>query len=443
MARRFDFVAIGSGTAAQVAVHRMTKAGKSCAVMDYRPYGGTCALRGCDPKKMLVSAEEVLAAFSRMQGHGVDGDIAINWSDLQAFKRSFTDPVPEKQQARYDRADIATFHGQARFNAPQALEVDGERIEASHILIATGARPRPLSIDGESNFTHSDAFLELEKLPERILFVGGGYIGAELAHLAARAGAKVTIVQRSRILQAFDPDIVDWLTPSFEELNIDIIEGEVTGLIQEKGGLRVQFNDQQFEVDMAVHSAGRVPALAALDLEAGDIAQENDRLLLTPQLRSQSNDHVYAAGDAAAMGPPLTPVSSHDAKVVVENILEGNNREPNYKGVPSALFTVPPAARVGLLEGEARDAGLEFEIDYGSHPEWFSARRLNANIYGHKLLIELGSKRILGAHLVGPGADEVINIFAVAVRHGLNADDLKDTMFAYPTSASDVGYMLD
>lgn len=442
VANRFDFVAIGSGTAAQVAVHRMADAGKSCAIIDFRPYGGTCALRGCDPKKMMVSGEEALAWLRRMKGKGIDGDAVLNWRDLQAFKRSLTDPVPQKQEARYELKGIATFHGKARFTGAQTLAVNGESIKAEHILIATGAVPRPLGIDGEELLTHSDDFLELERLPKRILFVGGGYIAAEFAHLAARAGAKVMIVQRGRLLRAFDPEIVSWLQPSFDELGITIVDGEVTRISRDRNGLCVSAGEQRIVVDMAVHSAGRVPALGEINLEAGKIAFEDRRLKLTPQLRSQTNPSVYAAGDAAAMGPPLTPVSSHDAKIVVENILERSGREPDYLGVPSVLFTVPPAARVGMLEQEARDAGLDFRVNSGSHPGWFTARRLNANIYGHKVLLENGSDRILGVHLVGPGVDEVINLFGLAIRHGLNADDLATTMFAYPTGASDVGYMV-
>ncbi|MXO62743.1 MULTISPECIES: dihydrolipoyl dehydrogenase family protein [Erythrobacteraceae] len=442
MAEAFDFIAIGSGTAAQVAVHQMADAGKRCAVIDYRPYGGTCALRGCDPKKMMVSGEEALAAHRRLKGKGIEGSVSIDWGDLQAFKRSFTDPVPEKQEARYERKGVATFHGTARFAGPGRIVIGETELCFSHALIATGAEPRSLGIEGEPLLTHSDAFLELESLPDRIVFVGGGYIAAEFAHLAARAGAKVTIIQRGRILKAFDPDTVDWLMPSFDDLGIEIVDAEVNSVAKRGGVLTVHAGDRRIEGDLVVHAAGRVPAIGSLDLGAGDVACDEGRLVLTAQLRSQSNPKVFAAGDAAANGPPLTPVSSHDAKVVLENILEDSGRAPNYCGVPSALFTEPPAARVGMLESEAHEAGLDFTVNAGSHPGWFSARRLNEEIYGHKVLVETGTGRILGAHLVGPDADELINIFGLAIRHGLNADDIKSTMFAYPTAASDAGSML-
>jgi glutathione reductase (NADPH) len=191
-----------------------------------------------------------------------------------------------------------------------------------------------------------------------------------------------------------------------------------------------------------IHAAGRVPALNALDLDAGGIAVEKGRLKLNEYLQSVSNPAVYAAGDAAQNGPPLTPVASHDANVVSANLLKGNHLRPDYNGVPSVAFTIPPIAAVGLSEAEARRQGIHFRMQKMKASDWFTARQTAESSYGFKVLVAEETDRILGAHLVGPHADEVINLFALAIRHGLTAEDLKATMFAYPTGASDVGYML-
>jgi glutathione reductase (NADPH) len=151
---------------------------------------------------------------------------------------------------------------------------------------------------------------------------------------------------------------------------------------------------------------------------------------------------VYAAGDAAAMGPPLTPVSSHDGKVVAANIIEGNRSRPVYRGVPSVAFTLPPIAAVGLSEVAARQRVGKVRVKSENVPDWYTARRVGESVYGYKTLVEEDSGRILGAHLVGPHADELINVFGLAIRHDLTVRDLKDAMFAYPTGASDIGYML-
>lgn len=448
MADAYDLVILGSGTAAQVASARVRAAGWTVAVVDHRPFGGTCALCGCDPKKVLVGGEEVLDAVRRMRGHGVEGEARIAWPDLMAFKRSFTGPVPERQEKRYRDQGIDAFHGVARFTGPDAVAVDGRGLKARHLLIATGARPVPLGIPGEEHVATSDDFLELESLPPRVAFIGGGYIAAEFSHLAARAGAQVTVLQRgARMLPRFDPDLVGWLMESFGALGIDVRTGAAVKRVEKTSqGFLVHAvaNGRALVVaaDLVVHAAGRAPDLGALDLPAGGVAVDGRRLKLNDFLQSVSNPRVYAAGDAAGSGPPLTPVSSHDAKVVAANLLEGNHARPDYRGVPSVAFTVPPIAAVGLGEAEARQRGLRFRVKAERVPHWFTARRLAERVYGYKTLIEEGSGRILGAHLVGPHVDEVINVFALAVRHGLTAADLKGTMFAYPTGASDIGYMV-
>jgi glutathione reductase (NADPH) len=194
--------------------------------------------------------------------------------------------------------------------------------------------------------------------------------------------------------------------------------------------------------DLVVHAAGRAPDLDALDLTAADVVAEKGRLKLNEFLQSVSNPKVYAAGDAASSGPPLTPVSSHDGKVIAGNLLDGNSHKPDYRGVPSVAFTIPPIAAVGLSEAEAKGKGLKFRINSEKVSDWYTARRLNESVYGFKTLVDPDTGRILGAHLVGPHAEDVINLFGLAIRHGLTAEDMKTTMFAYPTGASDIGDML-
>src|SRR5258708_30738769 len=203
--KMYDLVVIGSGTAAQVASARVRKAGRTVAVVDHRPCGGTCALRGCDPKKMLISGGEAIDAARRMQCHGVAGELRISWPELIAFKRTFTDPVPQKQEARYAAQGIDAFRGLARFNGPDAVTVAGQELKAGHILVATGARPVHLRIPGAGHIITSDHFLELDSLPQRIVLLGGGYIAAAISQLSAPAGAQVNRVPPGHALRpAFD-----------------------------------------------------------------------------------------------------------------------------------------------------------------------------------------------------------------------------------------------
>ena len=294
----------------------------------------------------------------------------------------------------------------------------------------------------------STEFLELDELPKRIVLVGGGYIAAELSHIAARAGASVTVLQRSeRMLKTFDADLVGWLVEKSRDIGIDVrLETRVERIERRPSDFSIHASAggraESFEADLVVHAAGRVPELEPLDLKAAGVESENGRLKLNEYLQSVSNPAVYAAGDAASSGPPLTPVAGHDGRVAADNMLKGNHRKPDYLGVPSVAFTIPPIAAVGLSEEKARQQGLKFHVQCRKASDWYTARRVAEPAYGFKVLVEDGTQRILGAHLVGPHADEVINVFALAIRHGMSAQDLQDTMFAYPTGASDIGYML-
>jgi len=446
--KTYDLMIIGSGTAAQVASSRVRAAGWSVALVDHRPFGGTCALRGCDPKKMLISGAETIDAETRMLGHGVKGEVRIDWRDLMMFKRSFTDAVPHNREKDFAESGIDAFHGLARFAGSDVVVIDGRQLRARYFLIAAGARPVPLNIPGQEHAITSEEFLELDRLPARIVLVGGGYIAAEFSHIAARAGVHVTVLQRAdQMLPAFDPDLVGWLMEKFAELDIDVrTRPTVQRINRTAAGFIVHAStdnqEQEVAADLVVHAAGREPDLAALDLAAGGVETEDGRVKLNEFLQSTSNPKVYAAGDAAGSGPPLTPVSAHDGKVVAQNLLHGNRHRPDYRGVPSVAFTIPPIAAVGLSEAAARAKGIKFRMHSEKVPDWYTALRLNEPVYGFKTLVEEDSDRILGAHLVGPHAEEVINIFALAIRHGLTTDDLKGTMFAYPTGASDVGYMI-
>lgn len=444
----FDLVVIGTGIAAQVAAERVRKAGRSVAVIDHRPFGGTCALRGCDPKKVLVSGAEVVDFARRMRSRGVVGDVRIDWKELIGFKRTFTDPVPRTLEEGFAKQGIQAFHGMARFVDRKTVAVGGRTLEGRHILVASGARPATLGFPGSEHAITSDAFMELEQLPERIAIVGGGYIAAEFSHIAARAGAQVIVLQRSeRILKRFDADLVACLMSRFREIGIDVRVNHTVHAIEKSGPeyrvcTQAPAGHGDVLADLVVHAARRVPDIDGLDLPAAGVAVEKGQLLLNDYLQSVSNPIVYAAGDAAAKGPPLTPVASHDAKVAAANILEGNGHRPNYRGVPSVAFTLPPIAAVGLSEAAAREQAPHLRVNSARVPDWYTARRVGESVYGYKTLIDQDTGLILGAHVVGPSADEVINLFGFAIRHDLAAADLRSTMFAYPTGASDIGYML-
>ncbi len=450
MAQRFDLVAVGTGSAATTVAMRCRKAGWSVAVIDSRPFGGTCALRGCDPKKVLVGAAEAVDWTRRLKGKGVrTAGVEIDWPALARFKNSFTEPYPGKREKSFAEAGIQMFHGRARFTGPAKIAVGKETLEARRIVIAAGAKPADLGFPGAALLTTSEEFLALSRLPRRIVFVGGGYISFEFAHVAARSGAKVTILHRGqRPLVRFDPDLVAQLVGHTRKLGVAVeLEAEVEAVERARGGYLVRAHSRgkqrTFRADLVVHGAGRVPEIDDLNLAAATVERDARGIRVNDFLQSVTNPAVYAAGDAASTAAPqLTPVASYDGRIVAANLLEGNQHAVDYPPTPSVVFTLPPLAGVGLQESAARQQGLRFRKNHLDTSGWYSSRRVGESCSGFKVLIEEGTERILGAQLLGPHAEETINLFALAMRAGVTAPALKENLFAYPTHASDVQYML-
>jgi glutathione reductase (NADPH) len=366
------------------------------------------------------------------------------------FKRSITDHRPTDLENRFRDAGITGIHGRAHFVGSTSLAVGDETITGRHVVIAAGAQHATLGIPGEDLLTTSTAFLGLDELPARVAFVGGGYIAFEFAHIAARAGATVKILHGGeRPLEAFDADLVSQLVEITRELGVEVHVGTTVTAI-EKGedelvvGVRSSEGEGQVAADIVVHAAGRVPEVDDLALGAAGITRAADGgVAVNDYLQSVSNPAVYAAGDAVTSGPfRLTPVAKMQAGVVADNLLHGNTRTPNYQGIPTVVFTTPPLARVGLSEAAAAAQGLQFRTQHEDTSNWYSSVRVSSAHTGYKTLVEEKTGRILGADLLGPHAEEVINIFGFAIRHGFGADDLTDMVYAYPTNGSDIRYMV-
>ncbi len=448
--KSFDLVVIGAGTAATSTANKCASAGWSVAVVDELPYGGTCALRGCDPKKMLRRGAEIVDAVHLMRGKGVETDsLRINWPDLMAFKRTFTDKMPGRVEGSLKKNGIETFHGEARFVDGNTVEVNGEEMSGRFILIATGAKPGNVEAPGAEFLIDSTQFMELDALPERILFVGGGFISFEFAHIAARSGSTVHIIDHgARPLKVFDPDLVDKLIQRTRNIGIEFHPAtELRSIEQMDGGFKVSAerdgNEQSWNVDLVVHGAGRVADLDRLYLEAAEVEFSEKGVKVNEYLQSVSNPAVYAAGDASdTKGWPLTPVSFLEGRVAASNMLKGNNRIANYRGVPAVVFTIPELTRVGLLESEATELGLDYRVKFTDTGGWYANLRVGEDCAAVKVLIDDQADQIIGAHLFGPEYAELVNIFALAIKLGLKTADLKKMVSAYPSVGSDLGSLI-
>jgi glutathione reductase (NADPH) len=398
--QNFDLVVLGTGPAGNNVTYKCRDAGLSVAVIESGPPGGTCSQRGCDAKKPLVNVAELMDWYVHMQGKGVSGNCYINWKELIEFKRSFTDPIPHNTRDKLAEKGISLFEGQPSFLDENTIEIGEETVTGKWILIATGSRPRDLDMPGDEMVTTSAQFMELNKLPKRIVFIGGGYVSFEFAHVAARAETDVTIVERhEKFLDNFEQELVRLLVKSSEDSGIKVEKGKCVDSVKKVNNqLLVGCNEGRavFEADILVHGAGRVPNLDNLDLDKANIDFDSDGILVNEHLQSVSNPAVYAAGDVSATpGLPLTPTATLEGATVAENLLGDNSKTVDYTGIPTALFTIPSLASVGLTEKQAEEKGLDFSVNYEDTSQKKLFQQLGGGYSAYKLILCRFQKRMI------------------------------------------------
>lgn len=433
--------------------------GLSVAVIEKNGWGGVCPLRGCEPKKTLVEAAHAVDAVRRMRGNGIEGQVSIDWGALIRFKEEFTDPVSDAVENSLMEDGIATYQGRCVFTGPNSVDVlptDDEEspasLEARRFCLAVGTRPRPFSFPGAELMTDSDGFLNLEKLPKRLVFIGGGFVSFEFALIALAAGSEVKLATHGeRFLRNFDPDLVETLLKACHEKGLNTQRDFTPSRLERKGDSLVLYGSEgdsrSFEADMVINGAGRVPQTADIQLDRAGVELKNLAVAVNDGMQSVGNEAVYAAGDCVDQGWPLTPVAVHQGQVAVRNILldlakaEGPRAEVDYSGAANALFSDPPLARAGLLEKEAEELGAPLKRYQGDASKWSEYRRLGRKHAGYKVLVREDTGHILGAHFLGDGAEELASLTGLAIRQGITVEELMQMLWAYPSFAYTLRYI--
>lgn len=445
----YDVLVLGAGNGGLAAAGAARAAGQSVLVVEGRDVGGVCPLRGCVPKKVLVAAAQALDAIARASTHEISvGPATLDWQRLIERKRTFVEGVPEELEKSLINRGIDLVRGQAKFTGLREIAVGADHFSGDKIVVATGSTPRPLPIPGAEHLITSDDLLELSLLPSSLTFVGAGVIAFEFAHVLARAGTQVTLLEVApRVLPTVDEDAAARIAEVTRDLGVRIETAVTIERIETRGdGYSVHYRKEGRSIapssQVVANGAGRVADLAGLNLAAAGITLDRGQIELDDYLRSVENPNVFFAGDAIPGRPQLSPLATYEGNVVGFNLTHGELQVVEYGHQPAAVYTVPALATVGLSEADATEAGLDFEVRTNDMLEWRSARTYGETAAWAKVLLEKKSGLILGAHLVGHGAEETIHTFALAIEKEIPAMELASRVYAYPTFHADLKFLV-
>jgi len=444
MSKKYDVIIIGGGNAGFGVSAIVSEAGKSIAFVEERDFGGTCPNRGCTPKKVLVAAAHALHEIETASTHHIEvGNAKLDWAKLIQREKDMIGFIPDAMAGVAEkRGDV--YRGSAKFVGPNSIDVDGTILEGDNIVIATGSKTRPLPIPGAELMITSEEVLSEETQPDEVVFIGGGVIAMEFSHVYARAGTKVTILEvMPRLLPRVDADAVAAIQTESERIGITVRTGVNVKAVTRSGErLSVTYDldgiEHSLEADRVINGAGRIANVDTLDLSAGNVKHDRIAVEVGEYLRSVSNPSVWVAGDALVTSPQLSPIATYEGRIVGENIVNGPTAKPDYRVIPSGIYTVPALSTVGLTEAEAKDKGLDVTVKSSDMTDWFSGKSYAETVAWAKVLVDAEKDQIVGAHMVGHQAEELIHLFAMAMRHGIAASKLKDDMFAFPTFSSDI-----
>ncbi len=445
----YDVVILGGGNAAFGVTGPTRKAGLKVIMIEDRDLGGTCPNRGCTPKKVLVAAAHALHEIGQAHVHCISvGRPSLDWAALIDREKEMISGIPDSLAETLQERGVELIRDQAKFVGPNTVQAGGRTLEAKHIVIATGSKHRPLPIPGAELMITSDEVLSERELPESVLFVGGGVIALEFGHVYARAGAKVTILEvLPQLLPAIDADAVEQVRKESERIGIDVHTGvKVKRVERTSRRLRTVFEvdgkEMSVKSDRVVNGAGRIANVDQLDLEAGNIAHEGFRVAVDETMRSTSNPSVHLCGDVLSGPPQLSPIATYEGRLVGANIVEGPKQKPDYANLPTCVYTVPALATVGLSEAKVKEKGLKTRVQVNDMEYWFSTRTFAETVAWSKIIVDEASDAVVGAHFVGHSGEELVNIFGLAMKHGIKASQIRDFIFAYPTFSADIKHML-
>lgn len=443
MTKHYELITIGGGSGGIAAANRAARYGVKCAVIEGGRLGGTCVNVGCVPKKIMWNTAAINHALKKTAEYGISsGEHEFHWPVLKQARDAYIQRLNERYGVGLTDNEVDLIRGYAHFIDAHTVDVDGERITADHIIIAAGGRPVVPPVPGAALGITSDGFFELEKQPKRVAIIGAGYIAVELAGVLKQLGSDVSLLlRRGHFLDSFDLMLQETLMDEMLEAGIDILTHRSVAEIRRDDGLLTLTFEQEGQLggfDSVIWAVGREPNTMALNLPAAGINVDKRGYIAVDEWQNTDVAQIYAIGDVTPR-PALTPVAIAAGRRLADRLFGGQpERRLDYSNIPTVVFSHPPIGTIGLTEAEARtihgDAVKIYQTRFTPMVNAFSARPVKTAM---KLVTVGEQEKIVGLHVIGDGADEMLQGFAVAVKMGATKRDFDDTVAIHPTSSEE------
>ena len=444
MAERYDLLVIGGGSGGLAHAQRAAEYGAKAAVIEYGPLGGTCVNVGCVPKKVMWYAAHHAHGLHHAANYGFDIDVkGHDWAGLKERRDAYIERLNGIYENNLDKRGVTYIKGRARFVDATTVHVDGRTVETDRVVIATGGRPSVPDIPGAELGITSDDFFQLEERPQRVLIAGSGYIAVELAGVFSALGSNVQlVVRKDSVLREFDSMLASRLMDCMDRDEIDLVTRVVPkSLDKTDDGLVLHAEDGRTfgPADCLVWAIGRSPNTEALDAEKAGVEVDESGFIPTDKLQQTNVDTVFALGDVTGRAA-LTPVAIAAGRRLADRLYGGmEGRHLDYETIPTVIFSHPTIATVGLTEEQAREQyGDGVKVYKSSFIGMYYALGTDKRRSEMKLITVGEDERVVGCHVIGEGADEMMQGFAVAIRMGATKKDFDDTVAIHPTNAEEL-----
>ena len=438
-----NLLAIGGGSGGLAVAQRAALHGCSAVVVEAEALGGTCVNLGCVPKKVLWHAAGILHHVHDAAGYGIAlPEPQVDWAELRRRREAYISRLHGVYARNLEQRDVRHLKGRASFDGADRVRVGELCIRADHIVISTGGRPKWPELPGAELGLSSDDFFRLDALPARAAVVGSGYIAVELASLLHAFGVEVQLLFRhERLLREFDPLLGMTLAREFSADGITLVDRFVpSALKRQYGALKLlgEGGRQAQPVDAVFWAIGREPLTEGLELSRAGVHTDAAGFVVTDEFQDTNVSGIHAIGDVTGR-LPLTPVAIAAGRRLADRLFgDQPGRRLNYDNVPTVVFSHPPAGTVGLTEPQARERHADVVVRTASFVPLSGALAQRRRRSEMKLVLAGPQRQVVGVHIVGEGADEMLQGFAVAVRMGATVEDLNDTVAIHPTNAEEL-----